>query len=409
MTPEARLDEQEWMTAPETRAVVRALTAEGTEVRFVGGCVRDAVAGRPVRDIDLATPDPPEKVIALLEAAGLKAVPTGLAHGTVTAVSSHRPFEVTTLRRDVATDGRRATVAFTDDWEADAARRDFTFNALSCGVDGRLFDPFGGRQDLGAGRVRFVGEARQRIAEDYLRLLRFFRFHAYYGRGEPDPEGLLAAAAAAGELKRLSGERIRAELLRLLQANNPVAVLEVMQQERILTSVLPELGAPDVLKSLLALAIESPRPDALLRLGALLLGDPASVAERLRLSNAERARLIAMADQDDGWRVDMPERELRQAIHRAGGTAVRDRLCLAWARHPKAPDPVAVRRNLALAESWSPPRFPIKGQDALDLGLAPGAGLGALLDAVEAWWVEQDYEPDRDQCLARLRDLAAGS
>ena len=409
MKPGERLDEQEWMTAPETRAVVQALTAEGTEVRFVGGCVRDAVAGRAVRDIDLATPDPPEKVIALLEAAGLKAVPTGLAHGTVTAVSSHHPFEVTTLRRDVATDGRRATVAFTDDWEADAARRDFTFNALSCGVDGRLFDPFGGRRDLIAGRVRFVGEARQRIAEDYLRLLRFFRFHAFYGRGEPDPEGLRAAAAAAGELTRLSGERVRAELLRLLQANNPVPVLEVMQQEKILTSVLPELGAPDVLKSLLSLGIESPRPDTLLRLGALLRTDPAAVAERLRLSNAERDRLIAMAGHGATPRADMPERDLRQAIYRDGGTSVRDRLCLTWAGHPKGPDPDTARHNLALSESWSPPRFPIKGRDALDLGLAPGAGLGALLEAVEAWWVERDFEPSREQCLARLRDLASAS
>ncbi|MDJ0609574.1 MAG: CCA tRNA nucleotidyltransferase [Kiloniellales bacterium] len=409
MKPGGRLDEQEWMTAPETRAVVEALTAEGTEVRFVGGCVRDAVAGRPVRDIDLATPDPPEKVIALLEAAGLKAVPTGLAHGTVTAVSSHQPFEVTTLRRDVETDGRRATVAFTDDWEADAARRDFTFNALSCGIDGRLFDPFGGHRDLIEGRVRFVGEARQRIAEDYLRLLRFFRFHAFYGRGEPDPEGLKAAAAAAGELTRLSGERVRAELLRLLQANNPVPVLEVMDQEKILASVLPELGAPDVLKSLLSLGIESPRPDTLLRLGALLRSDPAAVAERLRLSNAERDRLIAMAGHGATPRVDMPERELRRAIYRDGGTAIRDRLCLAWAVHPKGPDSDAAHRNLALAVSWSPPRFPIKGRDALDLGLAPGASLGTLLEAVEAWWVEQDFEPSREHCLARLRDLAAAS
>ena len=167
---------QDWMTAPETRAVIEALSAEGAEVRFVGGCVRDALAGRPVKDLDLATPDPPERVTALLERAGLKAVPTGIDHGTVTAVASHRPFQITTLRHDVESHGRHATVAFTDDWRADAARRDFTFNAMSCRPDGTLFDPFGGQADLAAGRVRFVGAAADRIEEDYLRLLRFIHY-----------------------------------------------------------------------------------------------------------------------------------------------------------------------------------------------------------------------------------------
>ena len=183
------------MTAPETRAVLAALGAEGAAPRFVGGCVRDAVLGRPVKDVDIATPDPPERVVELIERAGLKAVPTGLAHGTVTAVARGRPFEVTTLRIDVETYGRHAKVAFTDDWQADAARRDLTINALSGTPDGRVFDYFGGLADLRAGRVRFVGDPRQRIREDYLRLLRFFRFHAYYGRGAPDPEGLAAAEA----------------------------------------------------------------------------------------------------------------------------------------------------------------------------------------------------------------------
>ena len=263
------IEPQPWMTAPETRAVIAALTAEGAEVRFVGGCVRDALAGHPVKDIDLATPDRPEKVLALLEAAGLKAVPTGLDHGTVTAISGHRPFEITTLRRDVQTDGRRAVVAFTDDWEADAARRDLTFNALSCSPDGRLFDFFGGYDDLLAGRVRFVGDPRARIREDYLRLLRFFRFQAHYGRLPPDPEILAVARELVPELAGLSGERIRAELLRLLEAPDPLPVLEIMIADRILESILPEIAGTAVLAGLLTLDLPE-AADPVLRLGALL-------------------------------------------------------------------------------------------------------------------------------------------
>ena len=220
-----RIAPQAWMTAPETRAVVAALSAAGAEVRFVGGCVRDALAGRRVKDVDLATTDRPERVIELLQAAGLKAVPTGLDHGTVTAIAGHRPFEITTLREDVETDGRRARVAFTDDWQADAARRDLTFNAMSCSPEGDLFDPFGGRADLAAGRGRFVGDPRARIQEDYLRLLRFFRFQAHYGRVPPEPATLAVLRDLAPQLASLSGERLRSELLRLLEAPDPLPVV----------------------------------------------------------------------------------------------------------------------------------------------------------------------------------------
>ena len=228
MTPAGRLEPQPWMSAPETRAVVAALSADGAELRFVGGCVRDALADRPVTDFDLATPEPPERVVALLQRAGIKAVPTGIEHGTITAVSGGMPFEVTTLREDVETYGRHAKVAFTDDWVADAARRDFTINALSCSPEGLLYDPFDGLKDLEAGRVRFVGDARARIHEDALRLLRFFRFHAHYGRGAPDLDGLAAASDLAPHLAALSGERVRNELLRLLAAPDPVPVVDIM-------------------------------------------------------------------------------------------------------------------------------------------------------------------------------------
>ncbi len=394
------------MSRPETEAVVRALTAEGTEVRFVGGCVRDALAGRPVRDIDLATPDPPERVIKLLEQAGLKAVPTGLAHGTVTAVAKGRPFEVTTLRRDVATDGRRATVAFTDDWTADAARRDFTFNALSCRSDGSLFDPFGGMEDLKAGRVRFVGDAAERIREDYLRLLRFFRFHAFYGRGEPDTEGLEAAVAAAGHLPRLSGERLRTELLRLLEANNPIPVLEVMHARGILLPVLPEVGPPEVLQNLISLAVEDPVPDPILRLGALLSGEAGAVISKLRMSRAERDRLTAMTAPQGRLEALPAPAQLRRAIYRAGGSSIRDRIALAWAQVPGAFDAEAARRALNTAASWQAPSFPLRGQDALDLGLEAGEQMGQLLAAVEDWWLDQDFTPGREDCLAHLKHLS---
>ncbi|MEE8534186.1 MAG: CCA tRNA nucleotidyltransferase, partial [Alphaproteobacteria bacterium] len=235
------------MKAPATRAVVDALTADSAEVRFVGGCVRDAVAGRKVTDVDIATPDPPETVTRLLEAAGIRVVPTGIAHGTVTAVIRHRHFEITTLRRDVETYGRRAKVAFTDDWTADAARRDFTINALFCDPDGTLYDPFGGIDDLDAGRVRFVGDAVKRIKEDVLRLLRFFRFYAHYGRPPPDAEALAACRAMARALPGLSGERVSAELLRLLAAPDPAAVLALMIEAEVLAFVLPEVAGLDAL------------------------------------------------------------------------------------------------------------------------------------------------------------------
>ncbi|MDH3472432.1 MAG: CCA tRNA nucleotidyltransferase [Rhodospirillales bacterium] len=411
MTEALRLAPRDWMTAPETRAVLAALTAEGAEVRFVGGCVRDALAGRPVRDIDLATPDPPERVMTLLDRAGLKAVPTGLDHGTVTAVSNHRPYEVTTLRHDVETHGRHATVAFTDDWQADAARRDFTFNAMSCRPDGTLFDPFGGAADLAAGRVRFVGEARARIEEDYLRLLRFFRFQAHYGRGAPDGEGLAAAAALAPGLTRLSGERLREELLRLLQAPDPVPVLEVMRKNSILASVLPQVGDNARLAALLAARLEASPPDALLRLAALFeggAGEADTVAERLRLSKAERRRLSGMLEPASGIGVAADDQALRKAIYRLGQGRIADILRLDWAARCAAGDPVdeaAARRCLDMAAGWRPPDFPLKGRDALCLGMKSSEDVGRLLEEVESWWIGEDFRPSREDCLARLKQL----
>ncbi len=410
---ETALPPQPWMTAPATRAVIAALAAEGTAVRFVGGCVRDALLGRAIRDIDIATPDPPETVMALLRAAGLKAVPTGLAHGTVTAVAEHRPFEITTLRHDVETFGRHARVAFTDDWQADAARRDFTFNALSLEPGGRLHDYFGGRADLEAGRVRFVGEARRRIAEDYLRLLRFFRFHAHYGRGAPDAEALEAASDAAPELTRLSGERVRAELLRLLEAPDPVPVLRLMAERRILAAELPEAGDPETVARLLPLEGgpgEEGAPDPLLRLAAWLETDrdgAEAVAARLRLSKAEAGRLALLVAPPLSVSPALDVPALRAACHRVGAGAVGDLLRLSAAR---AGDVEGLAAALAVAAAWQPARFPIKGRDLAGLGAAPGPEMGRLLEELETLWIESDFALDRsallDEARRRLADAA---
>jgi poly(A) polymerase len=418
MTPAGKIEPQDWMVAPETRAVLEALGADGAELRFVGGCVRDAVAGRPVKDVDLATPDPPERVMELLERAGIKAVPTGVEHGTVTAVSGGRPFEVTTLRVDVESYGRRARVAYTDDWQADAARRDLTINALSCAPDGTLYDPFGGLADLRDGRVHFVGDPRQRIREDYLRLLRFFRFHAHYGTGAPDPESLAAATGLAADATGLSGERVRDELLKLLAADDPLPVLELMHAHDVLRSFLPEAAGTAVVAALLTVEPGGQRPDSLRRLAALLEADSKAakaVAKRLRLSRAERERLgrllTAAGGSESALRAGMPENRLRVALYHLGAEAARDGLLLDWARHPEAARAklcADLQAGLATVAAWRPMKFPLKGRDAVALGLAPGPGVGALLAEVEAWWIAEDFQPDRAACLARLKDLAGG-
>ncbi len=399
--PASEIAPQDWMTAAPTRAVLAALAAGGAEARFVGGCVRDALLGRPVRDIDIATPAAPERVMALLRTAGLKAVATGLKHGTVTAVAEHRPYEITTLREDVETFGRHATVAFTADWRADAARRDFTMNALSCDAAGAVYDYFGGLADLRAGRVRFVGDAARRIAEDYLRLLRFFRFHAHYGRGAPDPEGLRAAVAAAPHLIRLSQERVRAELLRLLEAPDPVPTLDIMIAHRILEEELPEEGSTAPLARLLRL--EPGPPDALLRLAALVETDRRgadAIAERLRLSNAERARLELLTDPPLPVAAKLPPEALRRACYRLGKAAVADLLRLSAARRGEYS---GLDAALAVVAAWDPRAFPLKGRDLLALGAAKGPALGALLDELEDWWIARDFAPDRAALLEEAR------
>lgn len=377
-----------FLADPALRAVLAALP----RARLVGGCVRDALLGRAVADIDLATPDPPEAVMAALAAARLKAVPTGLAHGTVTAVADHRGFEVTTLRRDVATDGRHATVAFTDDWQADAARRDFTINAMSMTADGAVFDYFGGLDDLASGRVRFVGAAAARIAEDYLRVLRFFRFHARYGSGAPDGEALAAIRDAVPGLARLSVERVWWELKRILAGPDPAGTMALMRACGVLGALLPEAGDEAPLAALVAaLVAAGAHSDPVLRLAALIDGDGAAVASRLKLSGAEAARLVALRaarsppdDADD------------DALRRALADTPRDVLVgAAWL----AGSGDALRSRLA---AMPVPVFPLAGRDLAAGGMPAGPAMGEMLRALRDWWLHGGCRGGAAACRAEL-------
>jgi poly(A) polymerase len=400
------------MTAHATRAVVEALEVRGGPgcARFVGGCVRNTLMGLPVEDVDIATVLTPEQVTDAARAAGLKPVPTGVEHGTVTVVSGGKPFEVTTLRRDVETDGRRAVVAFTTDWNEDAQRRDFRLNAVYAAFDGALFDPTGaGVADARDGRIVFVGDAGQRIREDYLRILRFFRFFAWYGKGEPDPRGLAACASLKGGLNTLSAERVSKELLKLLAADDPRPAVRLMRRSGVLAEVLPEVA--DIWRFERLVALERDRhatPDAELRLAALLPRDPeaaADAAARLRLSNAQAERLVAAARPMDIDLAPLGPVEVRRALYRLGPRAFSDQVQLAAAAAPIPPR--RLPELLAAAAVWRRPALPVTGEDAVALGLPPGPNIGEALREVERWWIEAGFPRDRAAALERLRQAAA--
>jgi poly(A) polymerase len=396
-----------WMSAPETRAVLEALTKDGGEARFVGGVVRNALLGREISDIDIATPLTPDEVTRLLKDAGLGAVPTGVEHGTITAISGGKPYEVTTLRRDVSTDGRRATVAFTKDWEEDAQRRDFTMNALYAGADGEVFDSVGGVKDLKAGRVRFVGDPVTRIREDYLRILRLFRFHAWYGKGDLDSAGLRAAAAEKAGIAQLSGERIQKELLKLLEAENPVPVLRSMTASGILSEILP--GDLDIARLERLAAIDAGnffKADGVLRLAALLAGGVATarvVSDRLKLSNADRERLLDLSAATERIVSYLSIREVRKLLYRIGIARFKDRTFLRWAEDSKASNFVQWRALLAMADAWERPAFPLTGRDVMQAGVPEGPLVGRILSEVEEWWIDSDFTNDEFSLAERLK------
>ena len=408
MQPAARLAPQAWMREEATVTVMRALNADGATTRFVGGAVRDALLGRRVADVDLATDLVPAAVMQRLDAVGVTTVPTGIRHGTVTAVAPGRHFEITTLRVDVETDGRHARVAFGTDWVEDARRRDFTMNALYLDADGTLYDPTGGRPDLEQGRVRFVGAAAQRIAEDYLRVLRFFRFQAHFGRTPPDPEALAACRDAAPELARLSAERIRAELLKLLAAPDPTPTVRLMLELGCLAPVLPEARSPARLAGMVrAEATLGLDADPIRRLAALLEGaDAAVVAARLRLSNREAGRLAGLLAAEPPPTAGMAPAAARAAIYRGGSTRFLDRLVLAAAASDA---PQSFAPLLALARDFAPPKLPLAGRHLMALGVEKGPRLGELLRAAEAHWIAGDFTADRKQLLAWVKQTLSSS
>lgn len=394
MTP-PRLENQAWMTAPETRAVMDALNVAGDEARFVGGCVRNALMGEPVDDVDIATRLPPPEVIRRLTDAGLRVVETGLAHGTVTAISGGRPFEITTLRVDVETDGRRANVAFVGDWAADAARRDFTINALYVNAAGDLFDYAGGLADIADRRVRFIGVPEARIEEDYLRILRFYRFFAWYGASAPDKAAEAAIASHLAGLKGLSAERVQKEFLRLLQARDPVIALKAMAQNGVLTALLPEALHIDRVERLLALGDGR---DPVLRLAALIApGTGGPVAQRLKLSNAMAERL-AQLEKPNVPLTD--EAALRRALYALGGPLVGDLARLYCASHLLTD--TQCKTICAAAQGFEKPLFPLTGSDVLARGVPAGPRVGEILRTLESEWVDANFAGDRAALLKRL-------
>lgn len=403
-----------WMREDGVRAIFGALP--NGSVRFVGGCIRNALMGREVSDVDLATQLPPTEVVAALEAAKIRYVPTGIDHGTVTAVIEGKPYEITSLRRDVETDGRRAVVNFTTDWAEDAQRRDLTFNALYADYDGQIFDPTGqGLEDLKARRFRFVGDADARVKEDYLRILRFFRFLAWYGRdtdgniSKPDAASLKACRENAKGLKKLSAERVWIEVKKLLLAPDPARTLRIMLTNDILETLLPEASNVEGLDLLAALERrEAIKPDPLLRLMVLSTREPLPMAlltKRLKMSNAEKARLISWAADATALDPNADDRTKRIAIYKAGKQVIMDRARL---RAAGAEDPITSSRWMSLVDlamGWTPPEFPLTGKDLIKAGEKPGDVMGKKLDALKALWVRSGFTVDKDKLLMALKLL----
>ena len=403
----------EWIAEPEKWAldgdvhrVLDALEADGATVRFVGGCVRDAIAGRGVEDYDLATNAVPSRVLGLLKKAGIRAIPTGIEHGTITAAPGFgQAVQITTLRRDVATDGRRAVVSFSTDWEEDAARRDLTINALSADRAGRVYDYFGGIEDLEKGRVRFVGDPADRIAEDCLRILRYFRFYGRFGRGPPEEKAVAACAAAADRLDALSGERAWYETRRILAAPSPGQALYLMEETGVLGRLLP---GPRSLRTVVDLAriecaatVETEPLRRLAALAPLSRRDARWVARRMRMSRGEADLLDALVAHRGALFPGMPSASARRLFYRLGADVFRHLALL-----ERAADPDGDWRELTDMAAGSAPRFPLSGGDVMKAGVSEGPAVGAFLAAVEDWWIARAFGPDREACLGRLREIA---
>ena len=403
------LKDAPWLKRPELMRVFAALATAGVETRAVGGAVRDGLLGRPVTDVDLATTARPDQMMALARKAGLKAVPTGIEHGTVTIIADGVAFEVTTLRRDVETFGRHATVAFTENWEEDARRRDFTLNALYAASDGTVFDPLGGYDDAVAGRVRFIGEAEARIKEDYLRILRFFRFNAYYGNGPFDADGLRASVGLRGGMAQLSAERIAGEVRRILVAPQAMRAVEALFDYGLLPDILGGVPRLERFRRLVTIEAALGRErSAMLRLAALavFVGEDAErLAARLRLSNAEQAVLALGAG--DHAACGLPDEDAaKRLLYRLGPADYAVAALIAWADSCADPSDQNWRAAVTLGERWQAPVFPLKGSDLVAIGAVQGPALGALLRKLEDEWVVEGFAADRDRLLARAKEIA---
>ena len=405
----------DWLKAKPLQALFKALNRDGGEARVVGGAVRNTLLGSKVSDVDLATTHLPQETVRLAKEAGFKPVPTGIEHGTITVVVQGHPFEVTTLRQDVETDGRHAKVAFGTDWKADAERRDFTINALYMTADGTIIDDVGGLADIESRTLRFIGDAEQRIREDYLRILRFFRFFAWYGSGRPEADGLRASARLKDGLAQLSAERVWAELKKLLSAPDPSRALLWMRQGGVLNLILPESEkwGIDAIHGLVRTEADLGwQADPLLRLASIVPPDSVRMEEmgkRLKMSNAERARLEAWA-RADAVKPELSEQALKKAIYRGSKQAVLDRIRLAYAAaraDAAGSDDAMIRaggfaRLLDAAERYDAPVFPVTGSDLLALGIEKGPGLGEVLRSLETFWIDSGFSLDRAALLDKL-------
>ena len=396
----------DWLTSPPVLRVFKAFKGAGEDIRAVGGCVRDALLGRPVTDIDMATPAVPDRVTELAQAAGLKAIPTGLAHGTITVISEGQPVQITTLRKDIETDGRHAVVAFSTDWEEDASRRDFTMNALYLDRTGQLSDYFGGVEDAKAGRVRFIGSASDRIQEDYLRILRFFRFDAHYGRGAVDSAVLKACAQHAPSMQALSGERIQAELLKLLQAKRTPMYARLLNETGVSKAIFGwDLNA-DAAAALDGFQMEhyTDFPDAAF-LAVLLAHQAPNAADRLKLSNALRGQILTYLDMPLPQNLASSEDAQRRCFYRNGAE---DTVLAVMVQGALKRDDLTWADREAIswaAKDWKAPTFPVTGQDVLEAGLPPGPEVGEILHLLEDWWCLKAFEPNRAALLEKLDQL----
>ena len=399
----------EWLVRGEAAPLLKRLDSNGEEARIVGGAVRNALLRLPVHEIDIATTAVPEEVIRRVESAGWTAVPTGIEHGTITVLIGGKPFEVTTLRRDVETYGRKAKVVFGRDWLADATRRDFTINALSLSPEGRLHDYVGGVADLAARRIRFIGDPAQRIAEDYLRILRFFRFHAWYGHGAPDPDGVHACIRGRAGIDSLSRERVRTELLKLLLAPHATPILALMSEIGLLGNVLGGVALLASFENLVKLeAASGIEPDPVRRLGALgvwVAEDGERLAQRLRLSNVD-AQTLTMLER--WWRM-APEAgamSARLQLYRLRPKRFTDQVLVAWSRSAAGASDRAWRALAELPRIWAAPEFPLKAADFMARGFASGPALGAVMRAAEQAWIAADF-PAEVATIEAIADRAA--